>query len=148
MFENTSRLLEARENLRSGRWEVKVDPVAEADETSVIDKTGCGCPGSRIVEEGWESLSASGRGLMDKKVPTEESPSCKEAREMTASSILDKRPGNKGWALFFIFRTARGMSSFVHLRLVGRRTVEGERTWIVSGDNGREGDIVWEVGLV
>jgi hypothetical protein len=53
---------------------------------------------------------------MDKKDPTEASPSCREVSEIAASSRLDKRPGNKGFDFVFL-RTASGMSSSVHLRL-------------------------------
>jgi hypothetical protein len=38
---------------------------------------------------------------MDKKEPTEASPSCREVSEIAASSRLDKRPGNKGFDFFF-----------------------------------------------
>jgi hypothetical protein len=33
---------------------------------------------------------------MDKKEPTEASPSCKDVREIAASYRLEKRPGYKG----------------------------------------------------
>lgn len=95
--------LVALENLRSGLGETKVDPVAENEEASVIDKTFCYDRVSWIVEEGGDSRWPSCRGLIVEKVPNEESPSSKEARERAASFMLDIRLGYKCWPLFFIF---------------------------------------------
>jgi hypothetical protein len=84
---------------------------------------------------------------MDKKDPTEASPSCREVSQIAASSRFDNRPGNKGFDFVFL-RIASGISPAVHLCLECRRTGEGERIRIASGDNGKVGDLVSEGGLV
>jgi hypothetical protein len=85
------------------------------------------------------------RGLMVKKVPKEESPSFKEAKEKAASSMLDIKPGNNCCPLIFL-RTARGISSSVHFRLVGMGIGRGTPAWLLVVVKGTEGVVDWEEG--
>jgi hypothetical protein len=146
-LENTSSPLAARENLRSGCGESTGDLVAEPEETPEIG-TGWERLGSSVVVERHETRWSSGRGWMVNPWPTEETPSFKEAREVAASSMLDKRPGNKYWGLVFLW-TAKGISASVHLHLGGNWIGEGEWTgrlsvaWGWGDDSGREVGFVY-----
>jgi hypothetical protein len=128
-------------NLHRGFSEAEIESATEPEGTTAIGSTG------------WEdTVSSKGEEVeslwsMDKKEPTEASPSCNEVREIAASSRLDRRPGYNGWDYCF-FRTARGTSSCVHLRLECWITGEGERIRLESGGNGSVGEVGRSAGLV
>jgi len=146
-LENTSRLLGALENLWSGCGETEVGPSAETEGAAVVDNLSW-CDRDSWIGEGWgECWVPACRGLMVKKVPNEESPSFKEAKERVASSMLDIRPGKECCPLVFL-RTGKGISSSVHFRLVGMDIGRGTPVWLVVVVKGTEGVVDREEGWI